>query len=163
VSENRAERSGPLATPSQAKRRHTVIQRVLVVLGLLALVVAALGVTMSWGSGGPSHSRVLPPPEAGKSEAIDPPKATPQHVSEHSAAGGSVLNLSGASSRRAFATPTALQIPAIGVQTTVVPLGLNPDGSAAVGTTLGLPLEKSVRQSSSAMSTRTRVPECFSI
>ena len=47
------------------------------------------------------------------------------------------VNLAGVSSGPDRATPIALQIPAIGLTTTVEPLGRNPDGSATVpsGTT----------------------------
>jgi sortase (surface protein transpeptidase) len=64
--------------------------------------------------------------------------STPPSVDEQTEkSSGSNVNLSGVSSGPALAAPIALQIPAIGLTTTVVPLGRNPDGTATVpsGTT----------------------------
>jgi sortase (surface protein transpeptidase) len=112
------------------------LQRVLVGLGVVALAVAGLAYLL--GGREPFHGgRILPPPdvshllahsdlkrESALSRSV-PPKEPQQS--------GSTVDLShDPSSGPLLSAPTALVIPAIGVGTTVVPLGQNADGTAVV-------------------------------
>jgi hypothetical protein len=106
---------------------------ILLAAGLIALMISAMAAVGHW-DGGPKSARVLPPPRSSKGTAFHgsvTPTAPPK-------AAGSSVDLSGATSSGGdLPSPTGLAIPAIGLETTTVPLGRDPDGSAAVpsGTT----------------------------
>jgi sortase (surface protein transpeptidase) len=98
-----------------------------VTLGVV-LVALAFGAFTSTTA---SYARLLPPPKWSAPVVIPPPPVTEKIFN------GPAVDLSNASDPQAIAPPTRLVIPAIGVDTLVVPLGRAPDGSALVpsGTT----------------------------
>ena len=95
----------------------------------LAIVLAALALGQ-FGGTTTSDARILPPP-ASFLPIVPPPSAVEKILN------GPAVNLSNASSSTPVPAPTRLLIPAIGVDTSVVALGKNHDGSAQVpsGTT----------------------------
>lgn len=97
---------------------------------ILAVVLVALAFG-AFGGTTASYARILPPPARSSNIAI--PTPTPvEKITD-----GPTVNLSNVSAPLRVPIPTRLTIPAIGVDTSVVPLGRNPDGSAQVpsGTT----------------------------
>ncbi len=111
---------------------------------LLSAVLVALLLVGQWDRQ-PAGGRVLPAPPrsagVGAAHPAHPAHPAPQvrPASPKTAPGSSTLDLSGdpTGGTSTLSAPAALSIPAIGVQTTVVALGRNPDGSATVpsGTT----------------------------
>ena len=95
----------------------------------LAIVLAALALGQFGGTTS-SDARILPPP-ASFLPIVPPPSAVEKILN------GPAVNLSNASSSTPVPAPTRLLIPAISVDTSVVALGKNHDGSAQVpsGTT----------------------------
>jgi sortase (surface protein transpeptidase) len=109
------------------------VQRVLVTMGVLALSIALVAFVVVLNSRPPRSERVLPPPNTELTKAKSNPKKSQSPIlPPPGGVAGSNVDLSHVSSEATFADPTALRIPAIGLQTTVVALGRNPDGSAAV-------------------------------
>jgi sortase (surface protein transpeptidase) len=113
-----------------------------------AVAVASLAVVLGAGATTvPSSRRVLPPPPVSSGILAPPPTApatTTPLVSSPTVSGPATskvtaptktdVNLSGASVPAVLPAPTGLAIPAIGLVTSVVPLGRNADGSAQVPT-----------------------------
>jgi sortase (surface protein transpeptidase) len=115
------------------KKRSDHVQWILVGLVLVALAVAGLAYLVD-GRNSFHGGRALPPPNA--AHIVVPSKLNRESVKPSAPRrDGSSVNLSQEpTSGPVLSDPSTLQIPAIGVDTTVVPLGQNPDGSAAVPT-----------------------------
>jgi sortase (surface protein transpeptidase) len=107
------------------RRRKILFRATLGVASVLAIQLIVLGFG-AYGSTTPSSERILPAP-ASSAIAIPPSIQTGPTI-----AGGVRVNLSNASVPASVPVPTRLQIPAIGVDTSVAPLGRNPDGTAQV-------------------------------
>jgi sortase (surface protein transpeptidase) len=88
----------------------------------IALVALAVG---NFGSTKPSSARVLSPPASSVADVISSPP-------NYQFTEGPSVNLANASTPSSVPAPTRLLIPAIGVDTRVVALGRNPDGTAKV-------------------------------
>ena len=95
----------------------------------LAIVLVALAYSQ-FGTTTPSYARILPAPASSLSIVALPPPT-------EKFTNGPAVNLSNASTPADVPAPTRLMIPAIGVDTSVVALGRNANGSAQVpsGTT----------------------------
>lgn len=92
----------------------------------LAIVMVALALSQ-FGRTTPSYARILPASESASSLPIVTPSPPTDKITN-----GPAVNLSNASAPVAVPAPTRLIIPAIGVDTSVVALGRNADGSAQV-------------------------------
>ena len=90
----------------------------------IVLVALALG---AFGRTTPSYARILPPPKPLASVLVPP--FIPRGEKFFN---GPAVDLSNSSAPVPVPLPTRLVIPAIGVDSSVVPLGKNPDGSAQV-------------------------------
>ena len=107
------------------RRRKILFRATLGGASVLAIQLIVLGFG-AYGSPPPSSERILPAPA---SSAIAIP---PSIQIGAPTAGGEPVNLANASLPVNVPVPTRLLVPAIGVDTSVVPLGLNPDGTAQV-------------------------------
>jgi len=107
------------------RRRKILFRVTLGGASVLAIQLIVLGFG-AFGATTPSSERILPAPA---SSAIAIP---PSIQGGASTAGGVPVNLSNASVPLNVPVPTRLRVPAIGIDTSVVPLGRNPDGTAQV-------------------------------
>jgi sortase (surface protein transpeptidase) len=101
------------------RRRKIQFRLTVAAASCVALLLVVLGVG-SYKTSPPSYERLLPPPSSSNI-------VVPRFVQT-----GAAVNLSDASPPADLPAPTRVLIPAIGVNSSVVPLGRNPNGTAQV-------------------------------
>jgi hypothetical protein len=116
----------PVYANRMTRRRKILFRLTLGGASVLAIQLIVLGFG-GYGSTLPSSERILPAPV---SAAIP----IPQAIQAGTIASGSPINLSNVTVSARVPVPTRLLIPAIGVDTSLVPLRRNPDGTAQVPT-----------------------------
>lgn len=101
------------------RRRKIQFRLTVAAAGTVALVLVVLGIG-SFETSPPSYERLLPPPSSSNI-------VVPRFIQT-----GATVNLSDSSQAYSIPPPTRVEIPAIGVNSSVVALGRNPNGTAQV-------------------------------